>query len=521
MAGSVLDNSIFGARQGGKVVEIVSLGNPDQERLKRYREYWRVYKGDHWNYERGQGGDPDAESFVTMNYGRRIVDAHVNFLMKSGWELRIPDDPETPENENVDRSFIKHRLDKVWAQNDKDLFNFEYGQSGSVNGDAFLRVFWDEVNNFPRVEVVPSQLCFPEYSGAGSGRRMVRFTTYWEEYETKKQFTLKGYKQVRTSKAFREVTTAKTIEVWAGDELVSEKPNVFNEINVAHIVNYPIAGEPFGISDLHVVCDLQKLVNETATNIKDTIEYYGSPVTIVKGARVSEVERGAGKVWSVPADADVKNLELTGDLAASNRFLETVMEAIYNLSGTPKAALGGDFKITGTSGATIAMAFMPMLESRNVKIRTYSEGLRKVNRLMLKAIELKDPAFLAKMVRLPAPSRYMTDIVFGSPLPRDEANALETSVRKIAAGMSTRRRELIANGTSESEADLIIEEWRQEQREAAQNEFNIGKFFPYEGEPSGEERSGNPNPVRPIPDVQGSKVADRAANGQIEKPSEE
>jgi hypothetical protein len=507
MAGSVLENSIYGSRSGGKVVEIVDLGMQDKERIARYRDYWRIYKGDHWDYERGQGGDPNSETLVTVNYGRRIVDAQVNFLMKSGWELQIPDDPETPQSEDVNRSFIKHRLDKIWAMNDKDLFNFEYAQSGSVNGDAFLHVFWDEELSIPRVEVLPSQLCYPEYAGSGTRRRMTRCTVYWEEYENGRKFTLRGYQQTRSRLVYRKVITPQVTELYKGDELVQQTANPFGEVNVAHVVNYPIAGEPFGLSDLHVVMDLQKLLNETATDIKDAIEYHGSPVTILKGASVRELEAGANKVWSIPADADAKNLELSGDLAASNRFLETIMESIYNLSGVPKAALGGDFKITGTSAAAIAMAYMPMLETRNVKIRTYSEGLRKVNRLMLKATELKDPEFLAKMVKLPVPGRYATNIVFGNPLPRDEANALDTSVKKIAAGLSTRKRELLASGKSDSEASAILAEWREEQRESAQMDFDIGKYLPDTGEGDGR---GNPNPVRPHPDVQGQKVSDGA-----------
>lgn len=515
-----LENSIYGDRQGGHVIDTTGLSvaeriTADPERLQRYRDYWRIYRGDHWDYSRGQGGNPESQSLVTLNYGRRIVDVHVNFLMKNGWETKIPDDPETASREDIDRSFIKDRLDKVWKLNDRALFNFEFAQVGSVTGDAFARVFWDSEIDAPRVEVIPSQLVYPEYTGAGSRRRMAKCTILRDEVRHEKKLTLRGYRNVAESTTIREVWTAEKRELWEDDTLILSEPCWAGEIPIVHTINYPIAGEPYGLSDLHTIYDLQKLINETTTDIKDIIEYYGSPVTVVSGARVSELERGAGKVWAVPKDAKVDNLQLDGDLAASHKFLETLMEAAFNLSGTPKAALGGDFRVTGTSGATLAMTFMPMLEIRNVKTRTYGEGLRKINRLMLKACELKDTEFLRKMAALPAPGRYMTEVVFNSPLPRDEANTLETSIRKISAGMSTRRRELVAWGMSESEADNVLSEWAEEQATMAQAEFDLGKFIPEQ------ERSGNPNPVRPNTNVQGQAVADRAANREIGEPEEE
>ena len=70
----------------------------------------------------------------------------------------------------------------------------------------------------------------------------------------------------------------------------------------------------------------------TERQIQDVIGYHGSPTTILKGAKISELEKGAGRVWSVPADADVKNLELEGDLGASNAFLDRLTSAM--LDGT-------------------------------------------------------------------------------------------------------------------------------------------------------------------------------------------
>ena len=506
---AAIESTIFGFRYGGRVIEPSqsAIDEADKARLDRYRKYWNMYKGSHWDTPRG-GGDPD-EKVITLNYSKRITDIMVNFLMKGGFDITVPDDPKTPEDESATRTFVKQKLDDTWRMNDKSLLAFEIGQLGGVTGDCFTRISWEENDPlegaFPRIEPLPSQYVFPSYGGSDglNRRRMLRCKIMWPQIEEVLVRTMfRGPKVERKVVWYSEVWTAKKREKWREDKLIEEAVNPFGEIPVVHIPNYPIAGEPFGISDIQTITDLNVELNDKATDISDVINYHGSPITVVIGAKVSTLEKGANRVWGLPPGADIKNLELNGDLSASLNFFNLLRKGIFDLSGTPEAALSGPEHIAGTSGATLAQAYLPLIEQRDVKLELYGRGIRMINRLLLKVWQLKDEKFATKFKDLPKENRFRTQVKFGEPLPRDESVSLDQSVKRIDNGLSTRKLELQRLGHGEADADRIVEEAFEEKKRWA--ELDMGMMSPMQDP---EKRSGNPDPKRPDPDSQGDKVS--------------
>ena len=94
----IISNTAYGSPDS-KVFELVtSTEMENSERLSRYRRFMRFYRGKQWDHTRDIN-----EPFVTMNYCRRFVDAQVNFLMKSGFSVTIPDDPATAAKEEAHR----------------------------------------------------------------------------------------------------------------------------------------------------------------------------------------------------------------------------------------------------------------------------------------------------------------------------------------------------------------------------------------------------------------------------------
>jgi hypothetical protein len=69
-------------------------------------------------------------------------------------------------------------------------------------------------------------------------------------------------------------------------------------IPVVHIPNIPVSGSPWGLSDAHDIISVNRSYNEISTDIADIINYHAAPVTIVIGAKASNLEKGAKKVWA-------------------------------------------------------------------------------------------------------------------------------------------------------------------------------------------------------------------------------
>ena len=122
---ALMNRGIIGTTAYGspdsKVFELVTTTEVEHsQRLTRYRKFMRFYRGKHWDHTRDIN-----EPFVTMNYCRRFVDAQVNFLMKGGFSVTIPDDPATASKEDEDREFIRLMLERTWEYNRKELIGFE------------------------------------------------------------------------------------------------------------------------------------------------------------------------------------------------------------------------------------------------------------------------------------------------------------------------------------------------------------------------------------------------------------
>jgi hypothetical protein len=485
-----------------------SIIPPDYEhtvRVQRYLEYWKFYKGFHWSYSREQlTGEPQT----TINYSGAIADAHVNFFMKNGFDIVLPDIPGV-ENDTVDRNFIKVLLDETWKRNQKPVWCFEAGQMGSVTGDVFLYFSWEENDPlyppYVRVDVIPSHYCFPRLGGPhGRDRKKVEeFTILFPIYKEKKSGRTSTTQNSLTDIIMRaEVWTAESRKIYEGKELISEDPNPFGEIPIVHIPNFPVAGEYYGLSDLVNVIDLQRQLNEKCTDVSDIINYHSVPLSIIIGAQANQLQRGANRVWFLPAEAKYETMEMKGDLKANLDYIKLLRQFIFELSSTPEQALGhSDGSSVQQAAAAMSLEYLPMMNKREVKVDLYGNGLKLANRMILKIQEIMDDNFHTKFnsLKLESAARYLTDIVFPEPFPRNQDLELDRIAKKKQLGLTTRIRALQELGHGEEDAKTIVDEAMKEQMEDMKNQMMI--------ELSGKQNSGNPNPSRPNPDVQGEKVS--------------
>ena len=411
-------------------------------RLNRYSLNWAMYLGHHFSYRREAG-----ESQMVYNYYRAFTDYIINFTFSRGVQFRSPKETE---------AIVPDALKRVWeVDNDKSQILWEMGQQGGVSGDCFVKVAYEEAYTDSvgrvhpgRVRVLPlnSSFCFPEFH-PHDRERLIRFKLKYRFWGT----TLEGTRQVFT---YVEILTDDTIEEYINDELIDSRPNPLGMVPIVHIPNVRVSGSPWGLSDCHDIIVLNRQYNEVATDVADIINYHAAPVTVITGAKASQLEKGPKKVWGgLPKDASVFNLEGGGQgLQGALQYLETIKRSMHEMVGVPETALGQLQPISNTSGVALSIQFQPLMNKYQQKIVQYAEGLERINELVLLTLAFKEPEVLQwnpdsntplKPMQVPAldpqdPISYRSISHFPPPLPLDKLIALNEIQAKMTLGLESK-----------------------------------------------------------------------------------
>lgn len=438
-------------------------------RLNRYSLNWAMYLGHHWSYKREAG-----ETQNVFNYYRAFTDYIINFTFGRGVQFRSPKETE---------AIVPALLKRVWeVDNDKHDILWEIGQQGGVSGDVFVKVAYEEpwIDSTGRpmpgkVRIIPlnSSHCFPEFH-PHDRKRLIRFKLKYRFWGT----TAEGTRQVFT---YTEILTEDRIEEYVNDELIDSRENPLGIIPVAFSPNVRISGSPWGLPDCHDIIGLNRNYNEVSADVADIINYHAAPVTVITGAKASQLEKGAKKVWGgLPKDAEVFNLEGGGaGLAGALEYLDRIKTAMHEMSGIPVSALGEAQPISNTSGVALSIQFQPLMNKWQQKTIVYSQLFESVNELIMRTICLKEPEALAwdegndvalkdgqvAVLDPNDPITYRSITHFPAPLPLDKLILLNEIQAKMSLGLESKEGALRTLGEEFPEEKLV--EIRQELMEDA------------------------------------------------------
>lgn len=411
-------------------------------RLNRYSAAWAWYLGHHWSYRREMG-----ESQFYMNYVRTMSDYITNFCFGKGIQFRCPEQ---------NSAIIPHLLHRVWeVDNNKHYVLWEMGQLASVTGDCFVKVAYEEpfvdgagVPHEGRVRVIPLNPahCFPEYHPHDRDR-LLRFKLKYRFWGTSPE----GTRQVYT---FTEILTDEMVQQFINDELIDEYPNVLGTVPVVHIPNTTISSSPWGQSDVWDIIPLNRELNEKMVEVSDIINYHAAPVTIIKGAKASQLERGPKKVWAgLPKDADVYNLESHGNMAGALEYVSFLKRTMHEITGVPETALGQFQPVSNTSGVALAIQYQPMMNRYNMKKVHFTKGLERINEIIIRTVAIFQPYMLQYNPSIAAPPEpdqltmldpadpltYRTSCHWPEPLPVDVLIKLNEVQAKMSLGLESKR----------------------------------------------------------------------------------
>jgi hypothetical protein len=433
-------------------------------RLNRYSLNWAMYLGHHWGYRRESG-----EMQIAVNYYRAFNDFLSRFVFGKGIHFRSPKATE---------AIIPDRLERIWeVDNDKMRVLLEMGQQGGITGDCFVKIAYEEPwvdsagGNHPgKVRLLPlnSSFAFPEFH-PHDRTRLLRFKQKYRFWGT----SLEGTRQVFT---YTEILTDDTIEEYINDELIDSRPNPLGLVPVVHIPNVPVSGSPWGLPDAHDIITINRAYNEISTDVADIINYHASPVTVIVGAKASNLEKGAKKVWGgLPKDAQVFNLEGGAQgIDGALKYLELLKRSMHELMNIPETALGQVQPISNTSGVALSIQYQPLMNRYSQKVAQYGIGIEKINELALRTLALKEPMqFMynpdedgpikeGQLTQLDFtdPITFQNSVQFPQPLPLDKLIILNEIQTKIGMGLESKEGALRTLGEEFPEEKL--QEIRQE-----------------------------------------------------------
>jgi hypothetical protein len=208
------------------------------------------------------------------------------------------------------------------------------------------------------------------------------------------------------------------------------------------------------LSDAHDIITLNRAYNEISTDIADIVNYHAAPVTVIVGAKASNLEKGAKKVWGgLPKDAQVFNLEGGGSgLQGAMEYLRMLKTSMHELMNVPETALGQMQPISNTSGVALSIQYQPLMNRWSQKTAQYGAGLARVNELVMLTLAVKEPETFVYDPEQDGPIKegqvtqldpndhvtYKTYTQFNDPLPLDKLIMLNELQMKMTMGLESK-----------------------------------------------------------------------------------
>ena len=394
-------------------------------RLKRYHQHWRFYNGKHYTIL-----SRDGDRKMVINYCRAIVNKSCDWLMGKGFTIH-----GTEGNEVIGKI-----LTRIWESNHPRTLNWRAAMIGGVTGDAyyFASVPWFDNQGIPipfekqniRIQALNAAYVHPKFASS-EGHEVIEVLIQYP-VDSKAFTSVLGYRPSRDLLIYSQFVSPTEIREFINEKELpnSPRPNVLGIVPLVHIQNLPHPGF-FGLSDIDDIIDLNEEYNETTESIRKIIKYHAEPTTLIFGAKVSDLQKGASKVWSnLPVDARVENLGLDSNLIEANNFKNDLKLAIHELSNTPEQSLGKIQPISNTSNAALETAYMPLIEKTERKRGTYGEGIQKMNRIILTYLTRYFGVDVTSLAGDPARAGE-TIIKFPSPLPSDEGEVIRGEIEKL------------------------------------------------------------------------------------------
>ena len=449
--------------------ELAGELSPSQiSRIRDMKKQWDFYEGYHY-----EDIDTPDKIQVTKNYIRPFVNKFVSFELGHGFKINV--DPKD-KMKDLKQNQLEY-IEKVWEKSNRDQLLIEMGQSKSITGDAWLQVkyyeeedpFSDSKEGYVRVMCVPTHIVFPEYDPYDYTKLVRLVIAYPIEKTQKGNMLIRKEKTKRV--IYKQVWTKDNVSIYEGGELIESIPNSYGIIPFVQIKNFPIAGRSYGSGDIDDLIPINMEIDLKTSDVSEIIDYHASPVTVVYGAKISNLERGANKIWGgLPKDSKVENLTMGTDLATSNNYISELKNSMHDIGSLPVGALGGQQAISNTSGVALQFIYSPLIDRTSTKRGITEKGLEQTNKIILKISEAHK--LISRPDSVSKEDWYDNKVTIPDNLPKDELIELQKLQQELTMGIESKKG---ACRRTNKDYDVVqgeIDEQKQKDFESAQK-YNI------------------------------------------------
>lgn len=369
----------------------------DQERLRRYRQGWEAYYGNHpkplrvRRVETIAGGVTHAATIddnVLLPWAAEIVDTGVSYLF--GDDTRFSVEEDAPDE-------AQDWLDAVWAANRRMTTLQKWGVNGAVCGHGYLFIAPRQSAEAGSIRANPELLRLVPLDPANVSvawdpedvDRAVRYTVEWTAEDPWTGDAIMRRRVITDQGGSWEVAESVMREGMSDYRLMAE-PTLwpYPWPPMVDAQNLPLPNVYYGLADLDpVVVRLIRAANARASDLARTHRMHAHPQPYAPGLtaqQVTQLSLGIDTLIGLPnPDARLELLEIGSTASTSLEYVRWLKEQVREASRTPEVASGKVENVGALSGVALNILFQPLVAKTQSKRRTYGEALSQLNAHLL------------------------------------------------------------------------------------------------------------------------------------------
>lgn len=385
-------------------VTLPKLANAERaSRLLNISDWWKYYEGEQKKFLKIPEGTPDYNTVV--NLCARVVDQSVNFMVGTAPSFDLPG-----EN-NADDEVLE-----AWLKvNDWEDFINELMTMAAISGHAFVKLVQEGANIRP---VVLDTSLVTAFWDPQDKSKPVAYMILWTDSQNN---------QIREDHIRIGETWVIRSYTGKGDQWIStgEVPWSYPFAQIVEWKNLPNPRGYYGKSDIEKVINLNDAYNFRLSNNNKILYIHAHPRTIAFGVEKEQLNKTAiDGLWSIPdKDARVENLEMESDLESSRLNAHEIKADFFSDSQTVDLSTIKD-KAGALTNFGLKLLFTEALAKNDKKRRLAGRGLANLVTCV--------GALLGK-------NWQGVKVVWGDPLPENQAEQVTNAKEEIAMGISSKQ----------------------------------------------------------------------------------
>ena len=372
-----------------------------QQRYDRNATLRNYYRGVQRKQLRVRTGQADDN--LTLNYVGLVIERGISMLLGEGIEFDLGGE----EEEDARQEYI----DEIWLANKRDILLHKIAQYGGNIGTCYMKILPDGTSArddseklLPRLiplDPLLMEIVTPAEDIDQVLMYVMRYNIINERGEevARKEETVQNFVAVEEQGESGPQIVGFQNNGWtinnyeAGRNgnwvLMSSELWAYEFPPIIHWQNLPLAGSPYGMSDVENVIDLQDRINFIASNISKIIRYHAHPKTWGRNIGTqSEQSWGADEMVVFNGDnAMLDNLEMQSDLLESQNFLLSLRQSLFDITRTVDITSLAD-KLGALTNFGLRVLFYDSIAKLNTKKELYGEALVELNHRLLELGEI-------------------------------------------------------------------------------------------------------------------------------------